>query len=104
MPVTQPSHTSPTEYMDVLKNKAIQCDRVYDEYLGKVIFIEKLSELTRHGTRSYWGSRNKSTVQELVSHVTSLTELQHGSQSTDAPRHNDKTETDVEVLDCMQRR
>lgn len=87
---TQPPTKSPTEYAEALWNKALRCDRVYDEYVLKGIFIEGLHESIRHSMRSYWGSRKNATVHDLARHATSLTNLQHGSRIPDVPRNMDR--------------
>lgn len=38
MHLTQPSNKSPTEYAEGLWNKALRCNRVYEEYMLKVYF------------------------------------------------------------------
>lgn len=55
MRFTQPLNKSHTKYAEALYNKVVRCDRVYDEYMLKGIFIEFLLESIYHSRRSYWG-------------------------------------------------
>lgn len=47
------------------------------------IFIEEIYGPIRHRMRSNWSLTKKHTVSKLVSHATFLTNLQHGSPSTE---------------------
>lgn len=49
--------------------------------------------------RTYWGSNNRTTVQNFARHATSLPKLQQGLSCTKTPRHHDKTDMEVEIKD-----
>lgn len=103
MRFTQPSKKSPAEDEEALWNKAPRCDRVYDEYVFKDIFSERLSKSVRHSMHAYCSSRKIAREHDLAPHATFLQNLQYGSSNTDAPCNNDKTKTDLETLDPEER-
>lgn len=89
---TQRWYWLPAKYGEALWwNKALQCDRVYFEYVLKDTFIDGLPESTRHSIHSYWGSKMSTTVYGLARHTTSLEKLRRGWHNKDALRHNNKT-------------
>lgn len=53
--LTRPSNMTPTEYADVLWNKALLCELAHDKHAPKSISIEGLHRSFRHSIRSYWG-------------------------------------------------
>lgn len=79
--IHQSSNTYPTEYVEALRNKVLQCDRVFDKRFRKV-FSLKGSLCILHKMRSYWGMEKKVAVHNQASLATLLIRLQHGSPST----------------------
>lgn len=78
---TQLSNMTPTEYVEMLSNKALRCDRVYDEYFFKEKFLEGLHGDSPYSMRSKWSLKKNATDYDLERHVTSLINLEHGWRS-----------------------
>lgn len=99
MTITQVQNGSPTEHVEALWNKALQRDRVYDEYVLKRIFIEWVSESTSPSNITYWGLKRNAIVQDLVRHSNSIAKLQKALYNTCAFRLYDQRTTDAKILD-----
>lgn len=65
-----------------LCNNALCTEPLYDGCVLTGITIEGLHESIRHNMQVFWIPSKSATVQDQVRHVTSLTNLQHGLQST----------------------
>lgn len=74
---TQLSNMTQSEYAGALRNKALCCNRVYDESLCKGIFIQRIDGYMRHIMRLYWRSNKNIAVHDPCHRATSLKNLQH---------------------------
>lgn len=83
--LAQRSNMALTEYADDLLNKALHCDVVYDKYGMKGIFNEGLHGSIRHSISSYCSSRKAAAIYDLPRPAASMTDWQHGLQTTESP-------------------
>lgn len=89
----QLSNRSPTEYAEVLWSKALQCIRVYDEYVLKGSFTGALPESVHHNMRSYLSSKKSTTIHDLAHHMMSLTKVQRGLHNANRMHNNDSPDS-----------
>lgn len=67
------------EYSELLWAKTLKWSRMYEENVLKGKLIKALQESLRHRLHSFWCLSNHTTMQDLVQHSTSLTNLGSGS-------------------------
>lgn len=97
---TQPSSKPPRKFDEDFSNRALRCNRVFDEYVHKGKFIVELPKSIRHSMRSYWGSKKNVTVHHLARHATLETKLQHGPPNLEILSHSEQTENPLANKRC----
>lgn len=99
MRLTQLLDKTPIEYAEVFPNYALSCDRVYDKYVLKSIFVESWSEWISESMGSCWDFKKNAAVHNLACFATSCTKLQHRVCNTDQRSYNEKRPFDAKILD-----
>lgn len=78
MRFTQPLSRSLNEYAELQWAKVLQCNRVYDAYVIKANFIERIGDFILRGMRSFWSPNKHATLKDLARQAISLTNAMNG--------------------------
>lgn len=80
---TQPSSKPTTEHAEALLSKALQFNRVHDEYILLEISIEALPVYFRHNMHSYWGAKEERWSTRRSAPWDLLMALQHSTTNSE---------------------
>lgn len=71
----QPENMSALCNLEALWEKALRCERVYEESRFNNVFVEGLHSSIRLSMKAYWGSKKVSTLQNLARYATFVFKL-----------------------------
>lgn len=78
----QPSTMSPPQYAEALVTKPPRCEKSWDKYIMKGVFIEGFHESVRHSINSYWSVHAGALYYDLARLATYLRAQQKGTEAS----------------------